>query len=442
MSKPRQPVSWFDAADAPDWEKLRSCVHCGMCLPACPTYRELKIEADSPRGRLYLMRALHEGRLEMSEEVRAHLDLCLVCRACETACPSGVPFGALMESTRGQVERRLPRTGARAWIEDRVFRDLLPSRRRLEWLALGLRFYQRAGLRAFLRGSGLLRLLPARLREAEALLPAVPPASRRRALLAITPAAASPPKARVGFLVTCVMRILQPDVNRATTGLLAKAGAEVRIARLQTCCGALHAHAGRREEAKALARKNIAAMESLGPLDYLVSNASGCGASLREYGHWLAEDPEWAGRAAALAAKVRDVTEVLAELGLPAPVDPGRSRVAVHDPCHLAHGQRVRSAPRELLKAAGYDVRDLENSDYCCGSAGIYNLLQPEMAEVLLERKLDTVRKAGAEYVAVANPGCLMHMERGARARRLPSRMVHPLLLLARAHGIGLENGG
>ena len=429
-------VSWFDAQDPPDWKGLRSCVHCGLCLPACPTYRELKNEADSPRGRLYLMRALHEGRLELTDTVREHLDLCLVCRGCETACPAGVPFGGLMEATRAQIYRRTPRRGIAAWFEDRAFRSVLPNPGAINRLAGALRFYQRSGLQGLARGLGLLKLFPAELGSAEALLPRIPSGSSRRSLPARTAAATEPAKARVVFLVTCVMRPLYPEVNRATLRLLSLAGADVLIAPAQTCCGSLHAHSGRLEEARELARKNLAAIEALEPVDFIVSNAAGCGASLRDYAHWLQGDPVWAERARRLSQRSRDAMEVLAELGLPAPASATGQTVAMHDPCHLAHGQKVRAAPRELLRAAGYRVSDLENSDLCCGSAGIYNVVQPEMAGSLLERKIASVEKAGAEFVAVANPGCLLHMARGAGLKGLKSRMVHPLELLARAHGV------
>ncbi|MBI5837668.1 MAG: 4Fe-4S dicluster domain-containing protein [Candidatus Eisenbacteria bacterium] len=428
------PTGWFDADGAPDGAKLRGCVHCGLCLQACPTYRELKLEADSPRGRLYLMRALHEGRVEPAPEVRAHLDLCLVCRACETACPSGVPFGELMEATRAQVERRVPRRGPGRWALDFALRRILPSGFGMGALTATLRLYQGTGLRALVRGSGLSRALPPGLRAAEALLPDVPGGTRR--LARRTPAATDPPRARVAFLVTCVNRPLFPGVNRATLALLARAGAEVVIPKRHTCCGALHAHAGRRADALALARRNIEAFEAAGDTDFVVTSAAGCGAALREYGHWLEHDPAWAERARHFAGKARDTLEVLAELGLPEPSSPTGEVVAVHDPCHLAHAQKVRSAPRTLLRDAGYVVRDLDDSDFCCGSAGIYNLAQPAMALRQLERKVDTIRRAGAACVAVANPGCLLFMQQGARQAKLAVKMIHPLELLAKAHGL------
>lgn len=431
-------LNWFDGQDPPDWKKLRSCVHCGLCLPACPTYRELKIETDSPRGRLYLMRALHEGRLALTEEVRGHMDLCLVCRACETACPSGVPFGELMEATRAQIQRREPRTGPGAWAENLAFQHLLPSAGAVGLLAGALRLYQRSGMQALVRGSGLLRLFPRGMDRAEAFLPPVPSQRARRALPRRTAAASPEPRARVAFMVTCVMRPFYPDANRAAALLLAKAGAEVLVP-AGGCCGALHAHSGRMDEARDLARTQIDALDALEPLDYVVSNASGCGSSLRDYGHWLKDDPAFAGRARRYSERVRDVTEVLVELGLPKPDSPAGRVVAMHDPCHLAHAQKVRSAPRQLLREAGYEVRDLENSDFCCGSAGIYNLLQPAMADSVLEKKIETVRGAGVREVVVANPGCALHMERGAREAGLDCKMIHPLVLLARAHGISLE---
>ncbi len=434
---PARDPGWFEGADIPDWNKLRQCVHCGLCLQACPTYREDKLEADSPRGRLYLMRALHEGRIEPDAVVRDHLDSCLVCRACETACPSGVPFGHLMEATRAQLHRRLPAKGPGAWAASFLFRHVLPSRMALDLMAAGLRLYRGLGLQALVRGTGLVRLLPEGLQAAEALTPRVPPASSRR-LPASFPVPPGEPHARVAVFQTCVNRVLYPEVHRAAALLLVRAGAEVMWIPAQTCCGALHAHGGRLDEARALARRNLGALRRLersGAVDWIVSTASGCGSTLLDYEHLLRDDPEWAPHARSFSARLRDTMDILDTLGLPEPVDPPGSSVAVHDPCHLAHGMKVRESPRRLLRAAGYQVCDLQNSDFCCGSAGIYNLQRPRMAARQLRRKLLTVERAGADSVAVANPGCLMYMARGARDAGLKSRMEHPLVLLARAHG-------
>jgi len=412
-------VSAFSGPDAPDLDDIRKCVHCGICLPQCPTYRVLGQEMDSPRGRLYLMRAAAEGRVELSDTLVRHFDLCLGCRACETACPSGVPFGELLEATRAQIHRQ-GRSTQRGALGAFIY-SVLPNPARLGALLLSLRAYQRSGLQRLVRGGGLLRLAP-RLAAMEAMLPDVPSPV---ALPGFTPARGKR-RGRVGLLTGCVQRHLYPHVNRDTVRLLSTAGYDVVIPRSQGCCGALDLHAGRLDEFRAQASALAAAFSS--DVDFVVTNAAGCGSAMKEYGHWLPDSPE----AHALASRTRDVSEVLVEADLPL----GRLEAVVtyHDACHLAHGQRVRAQPRNLLRRIpGLSLVELGESDLCCGSAGVYNLFEPGMAEPLLDRKVARILETGARIVAAGNPGCLLQIAKGLRARGVAIEVVHPIELLARA---------
>jgi glycolate oxidase iron-sulfur subunit len=376
---------------------------------------------DSPRGRVYLMRAATEGRIDLSENFLLHMDRCLGCRACETACPAGVPFGRLIEETRGQIERRVPRPLGRRLL-GRLFLGVFPERRRLRRILALTGVYQRSGLQRLLRGSGVLRRFP-RLSALERLLPASP-ARPAAPIPAETLPASGSHRGTVALLEGCVQAVLFPEVHRATVSLLARAGYRVVVPGGQGCCGALHLHWGDRATGRALARRNVAAF---GDADWVVTNAAGCGAALRAYGHLLGEDPQ----ALAMAARVRDVTELLAE-HLPEPRRPLDLTVTYHEPCHLAHGQRVRQAPRALLNAIpGLRLAELAESDLCCGSAGVYNLMEPEIAGQLLGRKLDRIAGTGAAIVATGNPGCLLQLRRGLADRGLAVRAYHPVELLA-----------
>jgi len=432
-------LSWYDSEDAPTRIDLRTCIHCGLCLTACPTYRELKIEPDSPRGRLYLMRGLAEGRIAPSDPLLGHLDLCLDCRACETVCPAGVPYGRLIEQARGQLARRAPRRTPARTLGEWMLRHVLPHRARLHGVADLLRAGQRGPIAALMR-SRAARVLPAaalppgaRLEESAQGLTFRPPG---------VPQGTTQGVVRVGFFTSCVMEVMFPAVNREAVRLLVLAGCEVVVPRDQTCCGALHAHAGLRREAKRLAAANARAFD--GEFDFIVTDSAGCGAALREAGHLLHEQGE-AEPAARLSGRVRDISEVLAEIGLPEPAatlastrDPARPlRIGYHDPCHLAHAQKVRSQPRELLRRLpGVELVDLPNSDWCCGSAGVYNLAHPEMAEAQLAEKLAAIEQVAPELVVASNPGCLLHMGRGARARGMDVRMVHLVEVLGRAYPV------
>jgi glycolate oxidase iron-sulfur subunit len=402
-------------------EMLRTCVHCGICLPQCPTYRVLGEEMDSPRGRLYLMRAVAEGRLEPTPTYTRHLDLCLGCRACESACPAGVKFGTLLEVARGEIEQR-GRPMRERWLTSLLFR-VLPHPDRLG-AAIGLaRRYRRWGVQRFVRRSRLLRRFP-RLAAMDALLERVPDEA---SLPEYVPARGKA-RGRVAVLTGCVQRYLFHDVNRDTVRLLALAGWDVIVPRAQACCGALELHAGRLDVFRQRARALAAAFPE--DVDYVVSNAAGCGSALRDYGHWLPDSA--AGR---LSSKVRDVTELLAEAELPLARLP--ITVTYHDACHLAHGQQVRSAPRALLRRIpGLRLVELRDSELCCGSAGVYNILEPDMADRLLDLKLARIAETGARIVVAGNPGCLMQIAKGARAAGRELEVVHPVTLLARAAGV------
>jgi len=408
------------------------CVHCGFCLPACPTYKVLGTEMDSPRGRLFLMDALDAGRIDPTAAVVRHLDLCLGCRACETECPSGVRYGERLETTR----ERLADTPGRP-LGQRVAQSLIlrgvgarPGRQRvLSWL-LGLS-----------RATGLVRLASAlaprrgRLQAATRLLagPSAAPPAASAALPAVTPARGTR-RMRVALLTGCVARWMYPGVNAATVRLLSAAGCEVVVPPDQGCCGALHSHSGDANGARRLSRRNIEAFEAAGPLDAVVVNAAGCGSAMKECDRLFADEPGWAGRARRLADSTRDVLELLSELDDLPLTRRVEARVAYHDACHLAHGQGLRSGPRGLLaRIPGLELVPLADADRCCGSAGIYNLLHPDVAASILEPKLERLVDSGADVLAAANPGCLMQIAAGARARGLDVETAHPVELLDRA---------
>ena len=421
-------------------QDLMTCVHCGLCLSACPTYLETGSEADSPRGRIVLMRGLHEGRLSPRDpDVVRHLDLCLGCRACETACPSGVPYGNILEVARARINAAKVRPAATDFAR-RALLDTLAHPRRM---TLALKMAAVAGGTMPLPVANVLAGRPG---EATSPLPPAPSGvGAGRALPAVTPSV-GPKRARVGMLTGCVMRVLYGDIHADTARVLAANGCEVLTNRRQGCCGALHLHNGLAEDAKAHARALIDAFTPFDGLDAIITNSAGCGSTLKEFGHLLAEDSAYAVRAAAFAAKVRDVSEFLDGLGWVAPLQPlsdAPVTVAYHDACHLAHGQGIREQPRALLaRIPGVSLVPLPESEICCGSAGIYNFTEPEMARRLQARKMERIGETGAGIVAAANPGCLAWIEAGARERGLPLRLAHPVTLLAEALGGRIGDGG
>lgn len=402
------PKSLFDQRHPPAQELLNQCVHCGFCLPVCPTYQLWREEMDSPRGRIYLMQMARSGNAEsLDAGMVQHFDRCLGCMACMTACPSGVEYSKLIEATRAQVERNHHRS-----FFDRLHRALIfsifPNPGRLRFVSLFAWIYQHLGLRWLVHNIGLLRLLPARMQQMESLLPSV----TLRMLTAKLPVRIAPigaPRARVGLMLGCVQRVFFEHVNAATARVLTAEGCDVYIPREQGCCGALMTHTGREDEAIVAARKLIDSFEPLN-LDYIVINAAGCGSNVKDYGHLLRDDPAYAQRAQAFAAKCRDISEVLAELAPQAPRHPVPMRIAYQDPCHLFHAQRVGRQPRDLLRTIpGLELLELPDTG-CCGSAGVYNLIEPDTAHELGERKARTVADTGADALVSGNPGCMLQI--------------------------------
>ena len=450
-----------------DYSVMQQCIHCGMCLPTCPTYMETKIERNSPRGRIALMRAIADGRLEAKKAFADEMYFCIGCLACETACPAGVDYAELFEMARAEAERShaLP-SPARWFLRWFVLDGLFHKQERLRLVGRLLWFYQAVGLQTLVRRSGVLRLLPQSLRDLEAKTPTIKrhfspdliaseekPGSRRppgdgpalgdRGLPTATPTY------RVGLLTGCVQDLIYSDVNRDTADALLANGCTVVTPPSQACCGSLHAHNGEYEMAKDYARQLLDLFD-LDRLDAIITNAAGCGSHLKHFDRLLHDDPRYAARAAQWSAKVKDISEWLVEIDFRAPEKvagagpcAGASpltRVTYHDACHLCHGQKITVQPRELLaKIPGLQIAPLLESMWCCGSAGIYNLIQPEMAGKLLERKLDHIASTGATIVATANPGCLLQIQNGLAARGIKIEVVHPVTLLARAYKRSLQ---
>ena len=419
------------AFDKPQQSDLDRCVHCGLCLNACPTYRELRVEMDSPRGRIYQMAQVSSGAAEISPSYIEHIELCLACRGCETACPSGVQYGRLVEAARAEIETRIQRPWGVRLLRWFVFQKLLPSKFGLGVSGTLLYFYQATGLKKLVR---MLGFLPARLREMESLAPEIqtpfffgyygrvlPPEGAQRY--------------RVAFVAGCIANISFARLNEATVRVLQKNFCEVSIPRTQTCCGALHVHAGIREKARELARQNIDALLE-GEYDAIITNAGGCGSTLKEYGELLEHDPTYAEKARKFSALVKDVNEFLASIELSADMKPLPLTVTYQDSCHLAHGQKVRSAPRKLLQAIpGLQLREMPLSDLCCGSAGIYNVVHTSMSMALLRKKMEFVNGTGAQVIVTANPGCMLQLAAGAQKFGQGQRVAHVVEMLDEAYG-------
>ncbi|MBI2358627.1 MAG: 4Fe-4S dicluster domain-containing protein [Deltaproteobacteria bacterium] len=411
-----------------DIPELDQCVHCGLCLNQCPTYRVLRLEPESPRGRIHLVRAVSEGRIEPNERFGDHLYLCLMCRACETACPSGVQYGRIAEAAReilGPPGSPLARAVAKF-----AFTALLPSQTRLRTVAKFLRFYQRSGVQSMVR-----RLLPKRLREMEAMLPPVPDRF-------FIPGADALPaigerRARVAVLSGCVMSVLFGEVNEATVRVLRRNGCDVVMPKGQGCCGALNIHNGETAMAKVMARRNIDIFLGCG-VDAVIVNAAGCGAAMKEYGHLLRDDATYAEKAERFGRLVKDSSEFVAGLGLVGSLGRIEMDVTYQDPCHLAHGQRVRAQPRALLaRIPGLRLIEMNGSDRCCGSAGIYNLTHPEMSQEILREKMKSIAETASEAVVAPNPGCMLQLDYGARRYGPKVRVLHLMDLLDQAYGAG-----
>lgn len=422
----------FRWADPPDPAKYSDCVHCGMCLEACPTYLQTGNEAQSPRGRVYLIKAVSEGRMEINDSFMDPVFRCLDCRACETACPSNVQVGSLIEEARGQIRQAQPLTGMKAVISNTFLKGVFPHPNRLKTIGKLTRFYQKSGLQKIARGTGVMKLFPKQLQEMERVMPSVPAKTSREALPVLMPAI-GPKRGMVGLIVGCVMDVLYADINMATARVLARNGFDVAVPPAQTCCGALQVHAGERETAKQMARANIEAFLAA-DVDYVIINAAGCGAALKEYDELLRQDDLYRHKAEQFTAKVRDISEFLVEVGYEPPKGRVDIKVTYHDACHLAHAQKVRSQPRQILRSIpGVELIEMKESDTCCGSAGIYNLTHPEMAGPILDKKMVNVPKE-ADCIAMGNPGCMMQMSVGVMKTGTEQEIIHTVALLDRAY--------
>jgi len=422
---PAPPSKAFDQHHPPSPELINQCVHCGFCLPACPTYVLWGNEMDSPRGRIYLMKTASEGATAMTDAWVRHIDTCLGCMSCMTACPSGVDYAKLIEATRAQIERRHPRSQSERRYRQMIF-ETFPRVDRLKLMRAGLSVYQKSGLQALVRGSGLLKLLPKQLQTMETLMPAL---GSREAVPPLTPAKGERRK-RVGLLLGCVQREFMPEINAATVRVLAAEGCEIVAPPDQPCCGALMVHAGEEAPALDLARRVIDSFERA-QVDVIITNAGGCGSNVREYGYQLRDDAQYAERAARFSEKCRDITEFLEELGPRAGRKPVNLRVAYHDSCHLQHAQRVRTQPRAQLAAIpGVEMLELPEATLCCGSAGIYNLVQPDTADALADRKARHIGAAKADVVASGNIGCVLQIAAALKRQGDATPVLHTVQII------------
>ena len=424
-----------------DYSVVQQCMHCGMCLPTCPTYMETKLERNSPRGRIALMRAIADGKLEAKKQFADEMYFCLGCLACETACPAGVDYTQLFEMARAEAERSpAEQTPLRKTFRWLLLGVLFGKQWRLRFVGRLLWLYQASGLQALVRRSGLLNLLPKSTRDLEAKTPII---QRHFSPDLIPEVAAAVPSGgsvaqktyRVGLLTGCVQDLIYSNVNRDTADVLLANGCTVITPHAQGCCGSLHAHNGEYEMAKDFARSLLDQFD-LDSLDAIITNAAGCGSHLKHFDRLLKDDPKYAAKAVQWSEKVRDISEFLVEIDFRPPQKSSTTaRVTYHDACHLCHGQKITAQPRELLaRIPGLDVKPLAESMWCCGSAGIYNLIQPEMADKLLQRKVDHIAATGATIVATGNPGCLLQIQNGLRQRGLKVDAVHPVSLLAQAY--------
>jgi glycolate oxidase iron-sulfur subunit len=423
-------LSGFSAVDKPQYEDYSRCVHCGLCSNNCPTYRLWGREADSPRGRIRQMALVDQGRLEIGDTFVTHIDRCLNCRNCETVCPSGVEYGKILELARAQIEQKYKRSLSSRVLRNFVYRRLLPYPGKIAAAARLLRLYQRSGLASLARATGILRLLG--LQERERLLPQIDSDFFFTDLGKTFPAHGRQ-RARVAFFAGCVAQVTFSELNRATIRVLQANGCEAVVPAEQLCCGALAAHAGVRDVARDLARANCQAFH-LDDFDAIITNAAGCGSTLKEYSHLFPADGTDRDTAQKFSAKVRDVSEFLADLGLVAPLRPLPMRVTYQDSCHLVHGQKIREAPRKLIRAIpSVELVEMQLSDLCCGSAGVYNVTQPKAALDLLADKMANANQTKAQTILTANPGCILQLRAGAAIHNTGQEVLHVVELLDRA---------
>jgi glycolate oxidase iron-sulfur subunit len=421
----------FDEHHPPEPKLIDSCVHCGFCLSNCPSYRVMGKEMDSPRGRIYLMDAINEGEIALNTATVQHFDSCLGCLACVTTCPSGVQYDKLISATRPQVERNYPRG-----LLDRLYRQLIfslfPYPNRVRWLLVPLLLYQTLGLQKLVRATGLLKLFSPRLAAMESILPKITLKSFRDDLPTVIPAQGEK-RYRVGMILGCVQRLFFSSVNEATARVLTANGCEIVVPQTQGCCAALPHHQGQEEQAKALARQMIDSFADT-DVDYVIINAAGCGHTLKEYGHLLQDDAEYREKAKDFAAKVKDVQEFLATAGLTAKLSPLSDKpltLVYQDACHLLHGQKISVQPRQVLKQIPLvQLREPIDAALCCGSAGVYNMLQPDVADELGKQKVQNLLNTGADLIASANPGCTLQITKHLQQQDKKISVVHPMELL------------
>jgi len=431
LPTPHSPFPAFDSHNPPDAKLIDACVHCGFCLSTCPSYRVIGKEMDSPRGRIYLMDGVNEGQIPLSPATVQHFDSCLGCLACVTTCPSGVRYDQLIEATRAQVERNHARSLPEKLLRRLIFSTFpYPDRLRLLLRPLGL--YQKSGLQKLVRSLGFLKQISPQLAAMEAMLPKISPQAFQDPLPAVIPAQGNQ-RYRVGLLLGCVQRLFNPEVNDATVRVLTANGCEVVVPQVQGCCGALTHHQGQEEQTKALARQLIDSFAD-STLDAIIINASGCGHSLKEYGNILHDDPDYQEKANAFASKVKDVQEFLADVGLTAKLSPLQDEpltLVYQDACHMLHGQKISVQPRQLLKQIpGVQLREPVDAALCCGSAGVYNILQPDVAAELGQQKVENLLDTGASLIASANIGCFVQISKHLELQGKTVPVLHPMQLL------------
>ena len=427
-----QPFIGFSGPDAPAESDLYRCVHCGLCLSSCPTYVETGLEMESPRGRLALMKAVNEGRVEITPRIVSHWEACLQCRACEAVCPSGVPYGRIMERTRSQVRAAGLQSRELKRFSRFFLNSALPNPKKLRMGANLIRLYQRLGIQKLVRLSHLLYLLPGGIGKLESQLP---PLSKRffGPSDTVHPAQGTK-KMTVALLSGCVMPLMQAPTMEATVRVLTRNGCDVMVPQGQGCCGALNTHAGDLENARAMARTNIDSLMAAG-VERIITSSAGCGSSMKEYGELLKGDPEYRAKAARSSEMTEDVTEFLVGLPFQAPTAKVNRKVTFQDPCHLAHAQRITAAPRTILNSIpGVELVEMENSSLCCGGAGIYSSVQPALSQRLLKRKMVSINATDTQEVITANPGCMLQVEMGFKSQGKTGRVRHIVDILDEAY--------
>ncbi|SDM71451.1 glycolate oxidase iron-sulfur subunit [Fictibacillus solisalsi] len=420
-------LSNYHWSDPPDENKWADCVHCGMCLESCPTYELTGQEQHSPRGRVHLIKSVAEGKIEVNEQFMDPVFACLDCRACTTACPADVDVGGLIEEARGQIRQAIPLTGYRKTVSNFFLHRLFPHQNRLNTVGGLLKFYQKSGMQKVVRKTGLLKIMPDHLAEMEGIMPELTQPVRKKYKNQNVIKAKGKTKHEVALLTGCVMDVMFSDINEATINVLTRNGNDVVIPQNQTCCGALHVHAGDREMGRKLAKQNI---EAFNDAKKIIVNAAGCGCMMKEYAELFREEPEWHEKALSFSAKVEDVSKYLHDTGYEQPQAEIKTRITYHDACHLAHGQGVRQEPRNiLLDIPGVEMVHMPNADRCCGSAGIYNITNPEMAGAVLESKMENVPD-DVEMISMGNPGCMLQMAMGVQKYGRNQKIVHTVQLL------------